>query len=141
MGLNVKDAASSAKKFVANASAAAPAYATGVQSAGARWQANTAAAEQSYGVGVQAAIAANRFSMGVNKAGASKYQTNASGKGAQRYPQGVAAAGPSWQAGVQPYLTLLSNLNLPAPGPKGSPQNMSRSAAVATALRAAKLGS
>jgi hypothetical protein len=141
MAIKVKDPTASAKKFVANASAAAPAYAAGVQAAGQTWQTNSAAAESNFVQGVTTAANAGRYSAGVNKAGASKYSTNAAGKGAQRYPAGVAAAGPTWQQNVQPYLTTIANLTLPPKGPTGSPQNIQRVQTIATALRAQKLGS
>jgi len=139
--MKVKDAASSAAKFVARAGQAAPAYTAGVQGAGQTWATNTAASETNYGLGVQEAITSGRFGKGVVKAGAAKYTAGASGKGARNYPAGVAAAGPAWQAGVQPYLTVLSNLTLPPKGPTGSANNIQRVQIVATALRTAKIGS
>ena len=141
MAVKVADATASATKFAQRAQAAAPAYTTGVQGAGQAWQANSAAANDNYVAGVTAAANAGRYSKGVNAAGASKYSTNAAGKGAQRYPAAVAAAGPAWQAGTQPYLTTIANLTLPPAGPKGSPQNINRVQAIATALRAQKLAS
>jgi len=141
MAINVKDAASSAAKYVQRAQAAAPAYQAGVQNAGQTWQTNTAASNDSYVAGVTAAANAGRFQKGVNNAGASKYSTAAAGKGAQRYPSGVAAAGPAWQAGTAPYLTTIANLTLPPRRPTGDPSNYQRSQAVGTALRTQKLNS
>lgn len=140
MAIQVKDAAMSAAKFVQRAQAAAPAYATGVAGAGQKWQANTAAANDSYVAGVTAAANAGRFAKGVNAAGGGKYETAAAGKGAQRYPQGVAMAGPAWSNGVTPYLQTIASLNLPPRRPKGDPSNMQRAAMVADALRKKKVG-
>jgi hypothetical protein len=140
MGLNVKDAASSAAKFVARAQAAGGDYQKGVQAAGDNWQAKTAASADAYGAGVNAAISAGRFAKGVVKAGSAKYVSRAAGVGAQRYPTGVGAAGPNWQNGVQPYLDTLSGLTLPPRAPRGSPNNIQRVAIIADALRKKKLG-
>jgi hypothetical protein len=140
MALKVKDAASSAAKFVARAQAAGGDYAKGVAAAGDSWQSKAAASGDAYSAGVQAAIGAQRFQKGIAKAGAAKYVANASGKGAQRYPSGVAAAGPNWQQNTQPYLDTLASLTLPPRHPRGDPGNLQRVAAVATALRAKKVG-
>lgn len=140
MALNVKDAASSAAKFVARAQAAGSDYTKGVQGAGDTWQTRTAAATDAYGAGVNAAISAGRFAKGVAKAGSAKYVSRAAGVGSARYPQGVGGAGPNWQNGVQPYLDTLSSLTLPPRAPRGSPANIQRVAMIADALRKKKLG-
>jgi len=140
MALNVKDAASSAQKFVSRAQAAGPDYAKGVQGAGDTWQSRTAASADAYGAGVNAAITAGRFQKGVAKAGAAKYVNRAAGVGAARYPQGVGAAGPNWQSGTQPYLDTLAGLTLPPRRPRGDPGNINRVAMIADALRKKKLG-
>lgn len=139
MAIKVKDAASSAAKFVSRAQTAAPEYVKGVQGAGQAWATNTAASADVWAQGVQAAVTNGRFSKGVNKAGPTKYETNAAGKGAQRYGPGVAAAGPSWQQNTQPYLDTIAGLTLPARRPKGDPGNFARSQAVADALRKKKV--
>ena len=139
MAINVKDVASSATKFVQRSQAAAPDYQKGVQSAGANWQAQSTAANDTYVAGVTAAANAGRYRNGVaNKA--SKYESNAAGKGAQRYPQGVAQAGPNWQAGFQPYASTLQSLTLPPRRPKGDPSNYQISQAVGDALHKKKMG-
>jgi hypothetical protein len=140
MALKVKAAADAATKFVANAQNAAPAYAKGVANAGGAWAANTAAASDTWQQGVTQAAANGRFAAGVNQTSQNKYQTRASGVGAQRYPTGVASAGPAYQNAVAPYLTTIANLTLPPRQPKGSPANYQRVQAVGQALRAQKLG-
>lgn len=140
MAIHVKDAASSATKFVQRAQAAAPDYAKGVANAGAKWQQNASLSADSYAAGVQTAISSGRFQKGINAAGAGKYQTNAAGKGAQRYPQGVAQAGPNWQNNTQPFLDTIAALTLPPRRPKGDPANFQRSQMVADALRKKKVG-
>lgn len=139
MAIKVKDAATAAAKFVARAGGAAADYAKGVQGAGDIWAAHTAAAEQTFADGVQAAIARKAFSHGVMAAGPAKFVTAAAGKGAQRYPSGVAAAGPLWQSKTGPYLDTIANLTLPPRRPKGDPANMQRVQAVTDALRKKKV--
>jgi hypothetical protein len=88
---------------------------------------------------VQAAIGRDAFTKGVTKAGASRYQERAAGVGAQRFPQGVAAAAPQWQKNTQPYLDNMANLTLPVKRPRGDPGNLARVQAIAESNRALKL--
>lgn len=138
--IRIKDAGSLAKKFVQRASQAAGDYTEGVKAAGADWEAATTASEDNYKMGVTQAAADGRFGKGVREAGAGKYTQRASTLGAQRYPTGVGAAEGDWAKGTQPYLQTLSGLTLPPRRPKGDPGNFARSNAVATALRAQKVG-
>lgn len=140
MAIKVKDAATAASKFVQRAQAAAPDYAKGVAGAGATWQAHSAAASDAWGAGVQSAVANGRFTKGINRVGGAKWETAASTKGAQRYPQGVAGAGPNWQANTGPYLDTIASLTLPPRRPKGDPGNFQRAQMVADALRKKKVG-
>lgn len=139
MAVNVKDAATAAQKFVTRASAAGGDYKNGVANAGQRWATNASAANDTWKQGVSDAAGRNAFANGVAKAGPAKYQDNASGKGAQRYPQGVQSAGPTWQANTAPFLGVIAGLNLPPRQPKGNPGNYARVQAVGDALRAAKI--
>lgn len=127
-------------KFAARASAAGKAYTDGVNAPKRPWAATTAASTTNWAQGVQTAITNGAFQKGVNAAGDAKWQTNAAGKGAQRYPTAVQNAGPAYQAGFSKYASVLSGLTLPPRMPKGDPGNLNRSAAVANALRAAKVG-
>lgn len=140
MAIKVKDASAAAAKFVANAGVAQNAYTQGVTAAGPAWQANTAAASDTWSQGVQQAAQTGRFAAGINSGAQQKYTARATTVGPQRYSAGVATAGPAWQAGTAPYLQTIANLNLPPRQPKGSPANNQRSAMVAAALRAKKVG-
>ena len=135
----IKDTGSLAKKFVTRASAAQGDYKDGVTGAGGRMEAAAKAAEPNYEAGVTAAIARKAFGRGLNGAGA-KFEKNATTLGPQRFAQGVQNAGDAWGSGVQPYLDRLKSLDLPPKGPKRSPQNQQRSAAVQLALGALKEG-
>jgi hypothetical protein len=138
--IRIKDVGSLAKKFVRNAGAAAGDYTEGVKNAGSDWQAGAAAGADNYAAGTQAAIADGRFARGVAAAGSAKYVQRASVLGAQRYPTGVAAAEGDWSKGAQPYLQAIAGMTLPPRRPKGDPGNAARSQAVASALRAMKVG-
>lgn len=140
MAIRIKDTGALAKKFVQRASAAAPDYKSGVEQSGQDWQANTAAAADNYAAGVQQAIGDGRFRRGVEQAGSAKFVQRASTLGAQRYPTGVGASEGDWSKGTQPYLQTIAGLTLPPRRPKGDPGNMARSQAVASALRAQKVG-
>lgn len=138
--MKVKDTGSVAAKFKTRASAASQDYAAGVAGAGADWESNTAASEGNYEQGVQEAIGRKAFGKGV-RGSAGKFVQNAQALGAQRYPTGIAQAQDAYARGVGPFLDTLKGMNLPPRGPKGSAQNQARANAVATALRAKKVGS
>lgn len=127
-----------ANKLVRNATAASGDYKDGVAASGQEWQTNAAASEGNYEVGVQDAINKKRFGKGIARAGAAKFVKNASELGSQRYAPGISNAKDAYIRGVQPALDLLKSLTLPPKGPKRSPQNRERSAAVQIALGALK---
>lgn len=140
MAIQVKDPGASAAKYAARAGGAAAAYSAGINSPKRPWAATTVAAQATYGQGVQAAIANNSFAKGVQKAGDGKWQANATGKGAQRYPSGVQAGQSNYAAAVTPYFNAIANVQLPPRFPKGDPQNVNRVTAIINALRAHKVG-
>ena len=137
--MRIKDTASLANKFATRAGAAAGDYKEGVQAAGADWEANTRNAEANYEAGIQEAISQKRFGKGVGAAGAQKFTRRATELGSLRYGPGVQASKDEWAKNTQPFLDALKSLNLPAKGPRRSPQNMQRAAAVAAALGALKV--
>jgi len=139
MAIEMKDTATIAAKFSQRAQAAGAEYKSGVTGKGAKWQSNTAAAEDTFGQAVTAAVGRRAYSKGVAKAGASKYESKASGVGAIRYPQGVGGAQADYQAGVEPYFAVLKGVSLSPRAPKGSPQNLERVRAVTEALHNKKI--
>lgn len=136
--IQIKSADVIAKKWSNRAGAAGADYVSGIQNPRRPQASTAAAAAQSWAAGVQQAVQNGSFAKGV-LAGSDKYLRNAIGKGASRYPTGVSAGVSDFQNGLQPYLDVLSNLNLPPRAPKGDPSNLQRVAAVDTALRAKKL--
>jgi hypothetical protein len=135
MAINIKPLATIVQKYVQRASAAGQAYIDGVNNPKQDWQQATAASALTWAAGVQAAITDGRFTSGVNLAGDAKWSQRSTTVGAQRYPGGITAGQGNYQAKIQPFLQLLSTLNLPARAPKGDPGNLQRVAAVDTALR------
>ncbi|MGH9402868.1 MAG: hypothetical protein ACRD2P_12260 [Terriglobia bacterium] len=140
MAIQIKPMAQIVQKWQTRAGAAGAAYVSGVQNPRRPQGQAAAAAAQSWATGVQQAVTDNRFATRV-LAAQDKYTANATSKGAARYPDGISRGGPNFSAGLTPYLTVISNLNLPPRMPKGDPSNVQRVAAIDAALRAAKLAS
>ncbi len=113
-------------------------YEQGVRNPVRDYAVNAAAAEPAWRAGVQAAIAANRFQLGVRRAGNTKWQRKAIELGPSRYGPGVAAAQQDYQAAFAPFRDVIERTPLPARGPRRSPQNIARVTAMAQALGAAK---
>lgn len=140
MAIQTKDIGTIAAKWSSRAQAAGPDYAAGVKNTQKDWAALTSAAAPNWAAGVSQAVADGRFGKNVQAAGSDKWRSAASGKGAQRYPTGVAAGGPAYNAGFAPFLAVIQNVNLPPRSPRGSPSNVQRVSAIADALHAKKLG-
>lgn len=138
--MKVKPLDQIASKWASRAAGAGQAYTQGVQNPKNSWATQTANAANNWANGVQAAVTDGRFAKGVQAAGDQKWSMGATTKGATRYPDGVRNAQPFYQQGFSKFATALTNFSLPARFPKGSPQNMDRSSAVATLLRNVKLG-
>lgn len=138
MPIAVANVNSIAAKYSQNAQNAVAAYKAGV-AAPRRSQSQTAiAAAPVWAQAVQEAATNGRYAKGLTASGDAKWQTNSANLGAQRYAPGVANAQSAYANGVAPYLTAISNLNLPPRGVTGSPQNIARVQAVDTALQQVK---
>lgn len=136
--VTVRPVGEAAQKFARAAPAAAGDYATRAKAAAAEYASNASAAAGTYRAAVSQGDIEARFRSGVTKAGAAKFARGVEQKGQARYGPGVQAAQADYQAGVQPYFEALSAVNLPARGPKGSPQNLARVQPVVQAMLAAK---
>lgn len=139
MPITIKPIATLQSKFQTRVTAAGPAYADGVANPRRPWAASAEAAKDTWSAGVTQAAANDSYSKGVAKAGDSKWQQNAAQKGAQRFPTGAAQGANNWGQKIQPFLAVVSSLNLPPRAPKGDPSNVARVAAVATALHQKKI--
>jgi hypothetical protein len=134
----VRDAAASAVKWLRNAGQAAQSYIDGVGAPRRDWARSTLAAAGSYTNGLQAAISRKSWDKGISRAGTARQQAKSLAVGAARYPQGVMAGEEDYRSRVAPYLEVIKSTTLPPRGAKGSPGNLQRVAAIATALRAKK---
>lgn len=114
-------------------------YEEGVRNPRADWQERTSAAAQSWQQGIQAAIQNNRFQAGVRLAGNEKWQRRSVELGPSRWAQGIQVSGQAYEDGFAPYRTVIERVQLPPRGPKGSPQNIRRVEAIATALHNEKM--
>lgn len=114
-------------------------YEDGVKNPRTDWATATKAAEGAYKKGVTEAAAAGRFGKGVDKAGTSKWQTNAINKGPSRWSNGISLSTSNYEDGFKPYHDTIASLNLPPRGPKGDPANIARVSAVAKALHDKKI--
>ena len=109
-------------------------YSQGVNNPKADWATETAKAEGRYREGVTRAASEGRFGKGVQRAGTEKWKKGATGKGVNRWTEGVGAATAEYQSGMSEVLNTIGSVTLPPRGPKGDPQNYARVQAIGTAL-------
>lgn len=109
-------------------------YVDGIQNPGKDWATATIAAESSYEDGIRAAIAENRFSAGVKKAGTQKWQEKALALGPSRWGQGVTQAEGDYRAGFAPIRDAIERTTLPPRFARGDPRNLLRVTAMAQAI-------
>jgi hypothetical protein len=114
-------------------------YEEGVRNPAKNWAVETSAANAAYKAGMQASLSNDSFLKGVQKAGQTKWQTNAIAKGPIRFAQGVSLGIDAYSAGFSPYHNLIRSINLPARGAKGDPKNINRVAVLAAALHDLKV--
>lgn len=139
MALAIKPLSQVAEKFARVTPTRVQDYADGVNNPRKDWATETAASAPRYVEGINKSIVDKRFEKGVVAAGSDKWAKGATGKGVTRWPQGVAAAGPAYQKGFQPYHDVLSNLTLPERYPAGDERNLARVGTVTKALHAKKI--
>jgi len=118
----------------------APQYVEGVNDPKADWKTNTVAAAANYKAAMTLSLTQDRFLKGVNKVNTEKWKSKAIAKGAGRFSEGVALAGPDYSAGFGPFRDVISNTTLPPRYPKGDPRNIDRVRVMADALHKAKIG-
>lgn len=136
----VKDLASSALKWSRNASNASADYGDRAANAGEIWQRNTVAARQTFQQAITAPGIPERYSRGVQRAGAQKYSQRVRDLGQERYSTGVAAAQDDWQSGFSPYAQAIRGVTLTPRRPRGDRSNLQRVAEIANRLHAVRLG-
>ncbi len=139
MPVAIKSTADIARKFAEVTPGRVGEYTEGVTNPKRDWATETKAAEDNFEKGISQAIRDKRFGKGVAKAGTDKWRARAMLVGPGRFAEGVAAAGPAYEAGFDPYRNVIAGLTLPPRGPTGDPRNIDRVRAVAEALHKKKL--
>jgi hypothetical protein len=137
--MDVKPLDSSASKFSTNAANAASEYAERAAGAADKWSRETQASAANYRTAVTAGNIEARFRRGVQKAGASKYQSKITQVGQGRFSEGVAGAGDDWSSGFGPYQQALGSMTLGARRPRGDAANYARVKQIGDALHARRL--
>lgn len=115
-------------------------YQAGVQNPREDWQRATLTAKDNWKQAIQAAAQKGSYEKGVSAAGTAKWQRKAIEVGARRWPEGVSAAQPDYEAGFAPYQQTIAATQLPPRYPRGDPRNLERVKAIAMALRKKKEG-
>jgi hypothetical protein len=115
-------------------------YENGIAKPKADWASETQAAEGAYEQGVQEAISSKRFGKGVGDKGTAGWQADTKQKGPERWATGIGYGSPKYQQNFAPYADVIARTALPPKYGKGDPRNIDRVAAIANALRAAKVG-
>ena len=114
------------RKWIERAGVAGSEYEAGVSAPRTPWTGAAVAAGQLYRQAVTEAAGRGAFEAGVQAAGESKWQNRARALGPGRFAQGVQVAEPDFRAGFGPIRQAIEATTLPAKGPKGGPQGVSR---------------
>lgn len=130
----LRDIESIAKKWVEVTPGRAGYYEAGVKNPLEDWESETVRAAPVYKAAVQAANIDKLYSGGVKRAGTAKWQKKAVELGVPRFGPGVSAALDDYKDGFAPYHAVLSALEIPERGPRGSDANWEISKKVGKAL-------
>lgn len=139
MAIKVKSVEDAGKYWEEGARARAGRYGTETPAAAEDWQKETVAAAATFKSAVSAVNIDKLFSGGVTRAGSAKFRRKVTDVGIGRFPSGVAAAGPDYKAGVQPYLETTAAIVLPPRKVRGDPANADRSLKVQVELHKKRL--
>lgn len=138
MPINVPPIGEVAAKWQRRASQASGDLINGIQRAASRWAPATEAASDRWFQGVTEANTRGAFSSGVREAGNEKWLRKSRALAPARYGAGVAAGQQDYSSRFQPFLNVISAIDLPERGVRGSEANFDRSARVGRALHAAR---
>lgn len=134
----MKTASQSADKFVQRAAVAGGDYVAGAQSTTKDQAALAIAGKANWAAGITAAIQGDRFAKGLQKSGKAGWAAGVAGKGAERFASGVASSASKYATNSAKFDGARNAAASLPRGPKGSPTNLNRVAAVVSALRTAK---
>ena len=128
-----------AAKWAEVSSRAGAEYKEGVENPRRSWAQSTVAADELRKAGLVEADARGAFVKGVEAAGDAKWKSRASQLGPARFSSGVKVAEPDFSRGFSRYHGVISGVQLPPRGPKGSPENIDRVRAITEALHTEKV--
>lgn len=132
--VTVKSLAEVVRKWLDVTPGRASYYEQGASNAGAEWEKEASLAKAAFKAAVTAGNIGEMFAGGIKNAGAEKYNRKVKAVGVPRFSQGVQAAGPDFQKGVEPMLATIAGLTLSARAPRGSESNLARVREIAVAL-------
>lgn len=135
-----KSAQSVAAKFAERASAATGDYLKGAQETSKDQAAAAVAAADIYKQAVTQAANDGRYAKGLQKSGKAGWLAGVTGKGVNRFGEGVSQAAPKYATNSAKFDTARNAAASLPRGLKGSPANLSRVSAVVAAQIAAKKG-
>lgn len=139
MAIEVPSISEVAAKWQRRASAAGQDLVTGVNRAASRWAPATEAAADRWFQGVTEANGRGAFTSGVSAAGNEKWLRKTRALAPQRFGSGVTAGLQDYSSSFAPFLQVISAVDLPERGVRGSEGNFDRSARVGRALHAARV--
>lgn len=139
MAVKVKPVAEVVAKWLSVTPGRASYYEQGAVGSGGEWESKTVAAGAAFKAGVSAGNIQQMFVGGVKRAGAAKFDRKVKDVGVARFGQGVSAAGPDFSTGIEPMLSTIASLTLPARAPRGSEANLARVREIAVALNKKRL--
>jgi hypothetical protein len=137
--MKVKPRATIVKRWIANLSGAIETIKTGVEATTDEWLNGIKASEAAYKEGVTATGIEKRRTKGAEKVGSAKWKEMMLLVGIDRIKTGVENKSKYYEAGIDPYLTELERLTLPARKAAGSPDNIKRVTTITDALHKLKL--
>ncbi len=138
----MKTASQSVQKWQQRAGGAVGDYESGARSTTKDQAAAAIAAKGNWQQGIQAAISKGLYEKGLGRSGKGGWLAGVTEKGVANFGTGVASsvASQKYAENSGRFDSARNAAASVARGPKGSPQNLQRVAAVANALRAAKVG-
>lgn len=139
MPIAIKEVGQLGAKFANRAANAVPEYKAGILAPKRPQMESAVAAAPTWQAAVSSPAAVNRFKAGLQRAGDAGWAAGASGKGANRYPEGVRAAQAKWVNNTSPFLAVIGALTLSPKGIRGSSANYDRVRQVGDALHAKKV--
>lgn len=101
-------------------------YQMGTAGKGAAWEGSKARAKVNFAPAMQEALSKDAYGKGLDKAGASSYDSGVRNKGVANWGVGMQAGGEKYLKNIQPFVTLWGEALPTTAGPRRSAQNLKR---------------